>query len=97
MSDTSASAYRFFPGCLARTKLPHIESSVRRALESLGVTVEDDVRFTCCPDPVVFRSSSRGDWLRVAARNLSLDGETPIVTLCPGCASSLFVPSKIFF
>jgi heterodisulfide reductase subunit B len=89
MSDTRTPAYRFFPGCLARTKLPHIESSVRRALENLGVGVEDELRFTCCPDPVVFRSSDRGDWLRVAARNLSLDGDKPIVTLCPGCASSL--------
>ncbi|MGD9140917.1 MAG: CoB--CoM heterodisulfide reductase iron-sulfur subunit B family protein [bacterium] len=89
MSENRASAYRFFPGCLARTKLPHIEVSVRRVLESLGIGLEDDARFTCCPDPVVFRSSSRSDWLSLAARNLSLDGEKPIVTLCPGCASSL--------
>jgi heterodisulfide reductase subunit B len=89
MNDTSATKYRFFPGCLARTKLPHIEASVRRALDSLGVGVEEETRFTCCPDPVVFRSASRSDWLALAARNLSLDGETPIVTLCPGCASSL--------
>jgi len=89
MSENRASAYRFFPGCLARTKLPHIEVSVRRVLERLGIGLEDDARFTCCPDPVVFRSSSRSDWLSLAARNLSLDGEKPIVTLCPGCASSL--------
>ena len=89
MSDDRVSAFRFFPGCLARTKLPHIEASVRLVLESLGIGLEDDTRFTCCPDPVVFRSSSRGDWLSLAARNLSLDGEKPIVTLCPGCASSL--------
>jgi heterodisulfide reductase subunit B len=38
---------------------------------------------------VVFRSSSRADWLALAARNLSLDSGLPIVTLCPGCASSL--------
>lgn len=89
MSDQSPSIYRFFPGCLARTKLPHIEASVRCALELLGIAVEDELRFTCCPDPVVFKSSSKGDWLAMAARNLSLDGESPIVTLCPGCASSL--------
>jgi heterodisulfide reductase subunit B len=89
MSDKPASAYRFFPGCLARTKLPHVEASVRRALEGLGFEIRDEPRFTCCPDPVVFRSSSRADWLRLAARNLSLGGDTPIVTLCPGCASSL--------
>ncbi len=89
MSETREAAYRFFPGCLARTKLPQIEVSVRRALESLGVALEEETRFTCCPDPVVFRSSSRTDWLAIAARNLSLDGDGPIVTLCPGCASSL--------
>lgn len=89
MSNADVPVYRFFPGCLARTKLPHIESSVRRVLESLGVRVEEEARFTCCPDPVVFRSASKADWLALAARNLSLGGETPIVTLCPGCASSL--------
>ena len=62
---------------------------MRRALQSAGVALEEETRFTCCPDPVVFRSASRGDWLALAARNLSLDGDTPIVTLCPGCASSL--------
>jgi heterodisulfide reductase subunit B len=89
MRNSGLSAYRFFPGCLARTKLPHIEYSVRRALDMLGIDLEEEDRFSCCPDPVVFRSSSRDDWLALAARNLSLDGETPIVTLCPGCASSL--------
>ena len=89
MSDERLPEYRFFPGCLARTKLPHIELSVRRALDLMGIAVGEETRFTCCPDPVVFRSSSRSDWLAMASRNLSLDGETPIVTLCPGCASSL--------
>jgi len=55
----------------------------------LDIRAEDEPGFTCCPDPVVFRSASRTDWLTMAARNLSLDGNTPILTLCPGCASSL--------
>jgi heterodisulfide reductase subunit B len=89
MSSIEKRIHRFFPGCLARTKLPHIELSVRNTLEFLGIELQDEPRFTCCPDPVVFRSASRRNWLALAARNLSLDGEAPIVTLCPGCASSL--------
>lgn len=81
--------YTFFPGCLARLKLPQIERSVRLVLSGLSIDLRDERRFTCCPDPVVFRSSSRRDWLTLAARNLSLDSGLPIVTLCPGCASSL--------
>jgi heterodisulfide reductase subunit B len=89
MSKPNGTRFKFFPGCLARLKLPHVERSVRSLLGMLDIEVEDEERFTCCPDPVVFRSGSRDDWLRLAARNLSLDAGSPIVTLCPGCASSL--------
>jgi heterodisulfide reductase subunit B len=88
-TDDRPIRYTFFPGCLARLKLPQVERSVRLVLTGLGIDLHDEPRFTCCPDPVVFRSSSRGDWLKLAARNLSLDSGLPIVTLCPGCASSL--------
>jgi heterodisulfide reductase subunit B len=81
--------YAFFPGCLARVKLPQIERSVRWILTDLGIGLKDQPRFTCCPDPVVFRSASRSEWLRLAARNLALDSDLPILTICPGCASSL--------
>ena len=81
--------YKFFPGCLARVKLPHLEKSVRTILETVGVRLSDEPNFTCCPDPVVFRSGSRSDWLAIAAHNLTLDRGDPILTLCPGCASSL--------
>jgi heterodisulfide reductase subunit B len=87
--ESRGAEYTFFAGCLARLKLPQVERSVRFALTDLGLVLHDEPRFTCCPDPVVFRSSSRGDWLTLAARNLSLDSVRPIVTLCPGCASSL--------
>jgi heterodisulfide reductase subunit B len=88
-TDSDSAEYVFFPGCLARVKLPQIERSVRLVLTRLGVGLRDEPRQTCCPDPVVFRSASRKDWLNIAARNLSLDSSLPIVTLCPGCASSL--------
>jgi heterodisulfide reductase subunit B len=87
--EATRQEYAFFPGCMARLKLPQVERSVRALLEDLGVGIKDEERFTCCPDPVVFRSGSREDWLSLAARNLSLDSNLPIVTLCPGCASSL--------
>lgn len=88
-TDSIGADYTFFPGCLAKSKLPQIERSVRSVLTALGVRLRDEPRFTCCPDPVVFRSGSRSDWLTLAARNLTLDSESPIVTLCPGCSSSL--------
>ena len=87
--EAIAQEYCFFPGCMARLKLPQVERSVRTLLEDLGLNLRDEPRFTCCPDPVVFRSASRDEWLSLAARNLSLDSSAPIVTLCPGCASSL--------
>ncbi len=87
--ETTRGEFTFFPGCMARLKLPQVERSVRTLLEDLGVGLTDEPRFTCCPDPVVFRSGSREDWLSLAARNLSLTSGLPIVTLCPGCASSL--------
>ena len=88
-TKSDRSQYQFFAGCMARLKLPQAERSVRLVLTDLGVDLKDEPRFTCCPDPVVFRSASRADWLNLAARNLSLDSGLPIVTLCPGCASSL--------
>jgi len=87
--EATKQEFSFFPGCMARLKLPQVERSVRMLLEDLGVSLKDEPRFTCCPDPVMFRSASRDDWLLLAARNLSLDSGPPIVTLCPGCASSL--------
>ncbi len=87
--EATKQEFAFFPGCMARLKLPQVERSVRTLLEDLGLRLKEEPRFTCCPDPVVFRSGSREDWLVLAARNLSLDSSLPIVTLCPGCASSL--------
>jgi heterodisulfide reductase subunit B len=88
-TESGGPEFTFFPGCLARLKLPQIERSVRSVLTALGIRLRDEPGFTCCPDPVVFRSASIQDWLLVAVRNLTLDSGLPIVTLCPGCASSL--------
>jgi heterodisulfide reductase subunit B len=82
-------AYTFFPGCMARIKLPHIERSVRTVMSDLGVSLVDQKRFSCCPDPVVFRSASMAEWLSLGARNLALSGGRPLLTLCPGCSASL--------
>ena len=94
-SDAVRSDFAFFPGCLARLKLPQIECSVRFVLEALGIGLHDQPGYTCCPDPVVFRSASRTEWITLAARNLSLDRDRPILTLCPGCASSLSEASHL--
>lgn len=88
-TEATDQEYLFFTGCMAKLKLPQVERSVRLILTGLGIRIKDEPRFTCCPDPVVFRSASRAEWLNLAARNLSLNSGYPIVTLCPGCASSL--------
>lgn len=94
-SDLVTSDFAFFPGCLARLKLPQVEYSVRFVLEAVGIGLHDEPDFTCCPDPVVFRSASKTEWVTLAARNLSLDRDRPILTLCPGCASSLSEASHL--
>lgn len=91
MAKTSMASrvYRFFPGCIASVKLPFIERSSRELISMLEISIADDPRFTCCPDPVVFKSASRKQWFERAKRNLTLDGGDPILTLCPGCKSTL--------
>ncbi len=81
--------YKFFPGCIASIKLPFLEKCSREVISALGISIIDDQRFTCCPDPVVFRSASREEWFEMGKRNLLLDGVNPILTLCPGCKSTL--------
>lgn len=81
--------YRFFPGCIASVKLPFIEKASRELISVLEISITDDPRFTCCPDPVVFKSASSKEWFEKAKRNLMLDGGDPILTVCPGCKSTL--------
>ena len=69
-------AYSFFPGCLIRARLPHIEKSARIVLERLGVELSEMEGASCCPNPVNFRDLDHEAWLTLAARNLSIARET---------------------
>lgn len=80
-------SFSFFPGCLIRSRLPHLEKSARVVLEKFHVTLSELKEATCCPNPIYFRDLDQETWLTLAARNLSLlagDGR-PMMTLCSGC------------
>lgn len=81
--------YRFFAGCIASVRLPFIEKSSRDLLSMLEISISDDPRFACCPDPVVFKSASKTEWFEKAKHNLMLEPADPILTVCPGCKSTL--------
>ena len=72
-------------------KQPHIEHLARKILPQLGLELEDLDGFTCCPDPVWFRSIDNLAWMSVAARNLCVAEERGlnILTLCNACAGVL--------
>ena len=83
--------YAFFRGCAIPIKTPQIELAARNVLPKLGVQLVDVDEFTCCPDPITFRSASRKAWIAVAARNLAIAEKKglDILTLCTGCAETL--------
>lgn len=80
-----------FFGCMISAKYPHFEAAVRKTLPPLGIKLIDVEGFSCCPDPIYFKSSDKMTWLTLAARNLSLAEETglDIMTCCSGCTGSL--------
>lgn len=83
-------SYSLFPGCLIRSRLPHLEKSARLVLEKFGVTLSELEGATCCPNPIYFRDLDEEAWLTLASRNLALvKGEPkPMITLCSGCYST---------
>jgi len=83
-------SYALYPGCLIRSRLPHLEKSARVVLNRLGVTLSELEGATCCPEGVGFRGLDEEVWLTLAARNLSLAGQAskPLMTLCSGCYST---------
>ncbi|MBI4773803.1 MAG: CoB--CoM heterodisulfide reductase iron-sulfur subunit B family protein [Deltaproteobacteria bacterium] len=84
---TENNEYRFFPGCLIRARLPHVEKSARLVLNRLGVGLSEVEGASCCPNPVYFRDLDHEAWLMLAARNLAIAGK-PMMTLCSGCYST---------
>jgi len=80
-----------FYGCMIPIKYPQMEAAFKRTMPNLGVELVDVEGFTCCPDPIFFKSKDVLGWLTVAARNLCVAEEagTNIVTLCSGCTATL--------
>lgn len=80
-----------FYGCMIPIKYPQMEAAFKRTMPALGVDLVDLEGFTCCPDPIFFKSKDVLGWLTIAARNLCIAEEagTDIVTLCSGCTATL--------
>lgn len=88
---TESRDYEFFPGCTIQNRIPFIEKSARLVFEKLGVKLNDNKEFGCCPDPVGVQSTDHQTWLTLGARNLSLAEKTgrPIISMCNGCTETL--------
>ncbi len=86
-----ANRYAFFPGCLITTRLPYMESAIRKSLGVLGVELVDMPNATCCPEPTLLKALNPVAWLSIAARNLSIAEEMDldILTPCNGCYETL--------
>ena len=80
-----------FYGCMIPIKYPQMEAAFKRTMPALGVELVDLEGFTCCPDPIFYKSKDVLGWLTVAARNLCVAEEagTDVVTLCSGCTATL--------
>ncbi len=80
-----------FFGCMIPIKYPQMEAAFRRTMPNLGVELVDIDGFTCCPDPIYFKTKGVLDWLTIAARNLCVAEEAglDLVTLCSGCTATL--------
>ncbi len=88
---TAAPRYTPFFGCMISMRLPQFEAAVRLTLERLGVELVDLEGFSCCPDPIYFKSKDKMTWLTLAARNLSVAEAAglDIITCCSGCTATL--------
>ena len=80
-----------FWGCMIPLKYPQMESAVRICMNNLGIELVEEIKFSCCPDPIYFKAGDKMKWMTLAARNLSLAEEQglDIITLCSGCTSTL--------
>jgi len=91
MTQTQKNRYIPFFGCMISVKYPQFEAAVRKTAAALGITLIDVPGFSCCPDPIYFKSSNKLDLLTIAARNLCLAEEVglDLITLCSGCTATL--------
>ena len=60
-------------------------------MPQVGIELVDIDDFSCCGDPIQFKSADHLTWLSVAARNICLAEEQGlgILTLCNGCVNTL--------
>lgn len=79
-----------FFGCMISAKYPQFEAAVRLTMKNLGVELVDVDGFTCCPDPIFYKSHDQLKWLTIAARNLCLaeDVGLDLITCCSGCTAT---------
>ena len=83
--------YSLFLGCMIPLRLPNLEASARRVLETFDIRLLEMKGASCCPDPVGIQSLDYSTWLALGARNLVIaeDMNTDIVALCNGCFETL--------
>jgi heterodisulfide reductase subunit B len=91
MNPKNNNTYIPFFGCLISVKFPQFEAAVRKTVDKLGMHLVDVEGFTCCPEPIYFKSANKLEQLTIAARNLCLAEEKglDLVTMCSGCTATL--------
>ncbi len=47
--------YLLFPGCLIETQYPFLEKLAYNVLPRMGISLEREKGFLCCPEPIQFR------------------------------------------
>lgn len=85
--------YLFFKGCTIPARLPNIERLALDVLLEIGIELQEEAAFSCCPDPVQVQGANQYFWLTCAARNLAIAEEKGmnIMTLCNGCLNTLSI------
>ncbi|MBN1214560.1 MAG: 4Fe-4S dicluster domain-containing protein [Candidatus Lokiarchaeota archaeon] len=65
--------------------------SIRKLLDHFNISIEDDKRFSCCPEPNGIKNSNELVYSLTAARNLSIaeSKNKDILTPCNGCFETL--------
>ncbi|MFH1335394.1 MAG: heterodisulfide reductase-related iron-sulfur binding cluster, partial [Candidatus Zixiibacteriota bacterium] len=83
--------YAPFFGCMITVKYPQMEAAVRKTTKNLGMELVDLDGYSCCPDPIYFKSTDKLTWLTIAARNICIAEEAglDLVTMCSGCTATL--------
>lgn len=86
--------YLFYLGCAIPYRVSSYEVSARKVLEKLNVELIEMPEFNCCGLPL--EPLSHELMLILSARNLAVAEQTGlnILTLCPGCSSTLKKTSR---